>query len=434
MRPSRRLLVIGAVMLALSALIIATGRLPVEAALALWAVFGAILIADLILTPSGASGAATLTYAAEVFSGETAQIEVDLVSRSTLPRRIRAKLAPDPALTAPLSFVLTADGTSAQGHVSIPARRRGRFGLNALWLEWPSRLGLWDIVSRKRLDEVLCVIPNIRPALSGQIDVAVQSELFGMKENMLRGEGSEFHQLREFTTGMDVRSIDWKRSARHRDLVAKEMRAERNHQIVLALDNGYLMREEIGALPKIDHAVNAALALGWAAALGGDLVGLYAFDAQPRQFLPPQPGRAVFPLLRSQTAALEYQSVETNHTLAMANLSSLLNRRSLIVVFSDFVDTTTAELLVENMHLLNRTHVMVFVTISDPLIDPGHSGAVTTMQDMAASVSAAQMRRERRLVLDNLRRIGVICLETPPDRLTPALVSTYLMIKAQELI
>jgi hypothetical protein len=105
-----------------------------------------------------------------------------------------------------------------------------------------------------------------------------------VKENRAIGEGSEFHQLRDFVPGMDVKTIDWKRSARRRALVAKEQRAERNHHVIVALDNGYLMREEIAGLPKIDHAITAALATAWAAAIGGDLVGFYSYDVRPRDF------------------------------------------------------------------------------------------------------------------------------------------------------
>ena len=126
------------------------------------------------------------------------------------------------------------------------------------------------------------------------LDVAVRSALYGAKENLLVGEGSEFHQLRDFSRGMDPRGIDWKRSARHRSLLGKEMRAERNHSILLALDNGYLMREEIAGLPKIDHHITAMLSLAWAGVLTGDRVGLFAFDARPRAYQPPEGGRAAF--------------------------------------------------------------------------------------------------------------------------------------------
>lgn len=435
MRPSRRQLVIGLVVLALSALIIATERMPVGVAIALWIAFAVTILFDLLISLPGRSVSATLETPREVFSGEDAAIDIKLNSRSrALPENIEGKIDIEAEFLEPTIFQIRGGQANIQSQTTLPAKRRGKFDITALWLKWPSRLGFWEVVSRKPMSAVLNVVPNIRPVSSGQIDVTVRSELYGVKENILHGEGSEFHQLREFMPGMDVRSIDWKRSARHRGLVAKEMRAERNHQVILALDNGYLMREEIAGLPKIDHAVNAALATAWAAGLGGDLVGMYSFDARPRTFLPPQPGRMAFAQLRSQTANMSYESVETNHTLAMANLNSILNRRSLIVVFSDFVDTTTAELLLENIIGLNRKHVLVFVTISDPALSATSSSGLHSLQAMAESVSAAQMLRERRLVLDKLRRVGVICLETAPNQLTAALVSTYLRIKSQELI
>ena len=278
------------------------------------------------------------------------------------------------------------------------------------------------------------VSPNIRRVRSGEIDVAVRSALYGTRENVLVGEGSEFHQLRDFSRGMDPRSIDWKHSARHRSLLGKEMRAERNHSIVLALDNGYLMREEIAGLPKVDHHIAAMLSLAWAGVLGGDRVGLFAFDARPRVFEPPEGGRGAFIKLRAAAARLEYRSVETNFTLAMAHLHERLRRRSLIVVFSDFVDATTAELMVENVAMLNRQHLIVFATLRDPLLSALAEGPPGSLGDVARAVSAAQMLHERRLVFERLARIGVLCIEADQQALTGRLISTYLTIKARELV
>jgi uncharacterized protein (DUF58 family) len=269
---------------------------------------------------------------------------------------------------------------------------------------------------------------------SGRIDVAVRSALFGVKENMLRGAGSEFHQLRDYVAGMDPRMVDWKQSARHRALVAKEMRAERNHHVVLALDNGHLMREEIAGLPKIDHAIQAALACAWAAGLGGDLVGLFAFDSQPRLWLPPEPGRAAFARLRRRTAELAYRSLETNHTLAIAHLHGRLRRRALVVVFSDFVDTTTAELLVENVAVLSRRHVIVFVALRDPGLEAIADAAPENLTDVARAVTAAEMLRERRLVMGRLARLGVLVVDALPQAVTARLISAYLDIKAREIV
>ncbi|ODN69473.1 hypothetical protein A6302_03240 [Methylobrevis pamukkalensis] len=304
----------------------------------------------------------------------------------------------------------------------------------ALWLRWQGPLGLVEVVRRMAVDVPIAVVPNIRPVTSGRIDTMVRSALHGVKENILRGEGSDFHQLRDFVRGMDSRTIDWKRSARHGSLLAREMRAERNHHVVLALDNGRLMREEIEGRPRIDHQIDAALALAWAAVIGGDQIGLYAFDARPRLFLPAEPGRGAFARLRSHTAGLAYAESETNHTLGLAHLHQRLKRRSLVVVFTDFVDTTTAELLVENVTLLNRRHVVIFVTLRDAELVRLARVAPASLAEVAAAVSAEAMLKERRLVLERLSRLGVVCIETAPEHVGGRLISAYLAIKSREVI
>ena len=118
----------------------------------------------------------------------------------------------------------------------------------------------------------------------------------------------------------------------------------------------------------------------------------------------------------------------------MTNLGQKLSRRCLLVVFSDFVDTTTAELLVENVAVLNRHHVVAFVSIRDPLLQTYQRRAAGDLGAVAAAVAAAGLERERRLVLDRLARLGVFVVDAEPGGITPRLISTYLSIKARELI
>ena len=278
------------------------------------------------------------------------------------------------------------------------------------------------------------VVPNINLVRSGHITTTVVSTLFGVKENRAIGEGSEFHQLRDFVQGMDVKSIDWKRSARRRALVAKELRAERNHHVILAIDNGYLMREEIAGLPKIDHAVTAALATAWAAAIGGDLVGHYAYDTQPRSFSKPEAGRIAFARMRSWAAELDYVTRETNHTLALTELNARTPKRSLIVIFTDFIDTTSAELLVENISILAKRHLLIFVAIRDPDLEALVEEVPEHMDGIATLIAANQTISERRLVLERLARLGVSVVDAKPGQITARLISTYLEIKAREMI
>ncbi|MEM9267916.1 MAG: DUF58 domain-containing protein, partial [Pseudomonadota bacterium] len=125
---------------------------------------------------------------------------------------------------------------------------------------------------------------------------------------------------------------------------------------------------------------------------------------------------------------------ESNPTLALATLNGQLKRRSLVIVFSDFVDSTTAELLVENMGVLSRHHVLIFVTLRAPQSAQAHQTASTSFEEMSQAVARAQLAQERQYVLDRLRRLGILCLDVEPEALTPGLVSMYLTVKSRGMI
>lgn len=391
-----------------------------------WVVLCLLAICDLLLSWQRRRSV-TVEPLGDVFVGEDSQIEINI---TPMAPGMRGQLDWPEGLQGPESIDLSVQ----RSQIRFRAIRRGTWRLSNLWLTWASRLRLFEFVPKIAFGLEVTVVPNIRQIQSGGISTTVQSRLFGVKENRAIGEGTEFHQLRDFVPGMDAGSIDWKRSARHRSLVAKEVRAERNHHVIIALDNGYQMREEIAGLPKIDHAITAALATALAATIGGDLVGLYAYDAKPRLFLPPEPGRTAFTRLRSRTAELSYESVETNHTLAMTELNGRTPKRSLIIVFSDFVDTTSAELMVENVRVLAKRHLIVFVTLRDPILETQVNAAPQDMNDVAETVSTGQLLQERRLVLERLHQIGVTVIDAEPDNVSARLISTYLEIKAREMI
>jgi len=432
MRPSTLLLLLASAMVALTAIVALAGSESTRLIVMLWAALGAAGLLDLVLTPGKRSLGITAEFPEQMFVGSSALAPVTIQTRR-LPPALEMQLDTPEGLVSKSEGVHQA-AEGAVGDLALSCKKRGTFELTRLWFRWPSRLGLFEVIAKKTLEATVKGIPNIQPILSGEITSQVNAELFGIKTTAMRGEGSDFHQLREFTAGMDTRMIDWKRSARHNSLVARETHVEQNHQIIVCLDNGYLMREEIAGLPKIDHAINAGLAVTWAAGIGGDQVGFYTFDSRPQRYLPPQPGRKAFNRIRAEAAELDYSEVESNHTLAMAHLNGQLNRRSLIVVFSDFVDSITAELLVENISVLSRHHLLIFVALRDPALEAFRSPEDLSLQNIAKAVSAAQITRERALVFDTLQRLGVVCLDVEPNKLSAELISTYLDIKAKEMI
>lgn len=437
MRPSRHLIALVLTLTAATVFVVLWVQDAIWFLAGAWGLLAVTAIADLFLSVPPSRVAADVTVQEQGFVSGSAGLSADIhARRGRLPKSMKAALdvagpLKAEAFTRP---ALDTERRQAATFASLHLSRRGRHAIRALWLRWSSLLGLFDIIASIRLDREIAVLPDVSPILSGAIRTQMLPLESGQKDMRLRGEGSEFHQLREFTPGMDPRSIDWKRSARMRDLVVRETRAERNHQVILCIDSGRLMAEQLAGAPKLDRAINAALAMCWASGLAGDLVGLYSFDSRPRLFLPASPGRAAFPRLQAACAGLRYETQETNHTLGLTHLSGRLKRRSLVVVFSDFVDSITAELMVENIQVLARHHLIVYVALRDPallaLTEPGE----LTLDAIARSVSARQILHERRAVLEKLSRLGVLCLDSTPEALTTDLVARYIEIKSRELI
>jgi uncharacterized protein (DUF58 family) len=336
--------------------------------------------------------------------------------------------------TPPRPTVTAAPGVPATGVISLRPNRRGTAAIERLWLRWRGPLGLtWHLVVRT-LDASVPVVANVRAVRQAAIAFAARDAPFGIKSQLQAGEGSEFEALREYVPGLDARAIDWKHSARHRALICKEFRTERNHQIVLAIDTGHLMSERLAGIPKLDHAINAGLLLAYASLRHGDRVGLFGFDAEVRLAMAPVAGLGGFERLRRAAAELDYHSAETNYTLGLAQLMAGLNRRSLIILQTDFVDTITTELMIENLRRLARRHLVMFIALSEPEVAATTEAAPRSAADLTRAVIADGFLRERRVVLERLRRLGVHCLDVPAASLGADLVNQYLAIKRHELI
>ncbi len=310
--------------------------------------------------------------------------------------------------------------------------RRGEGRLERLWARWTGPLGLLHLQITAPLDQSVIVAPNIGGVRDEAMRLFARDAAFGQKAQIERGDGTEFHALKEFQPGMDLRAIDWRQSARHGQLLSKEYKTERNHPIMLVIDSGRLMGEPIGGAPKLDRALNAALLLGYVSLRMGDRVGLCAFDARPRLTGRPVSGAAAFPLIRRLAASVDYAPEETNFTLGLSAVSAVLDRRALVVVFTDFADMTSAQLMLEAAGRLTKRHLVLFVLPEDEPLERLVAAEPIEPADVSRAVVAAALLRERELVVARLRRLGVEVVEAPIDRIGPALLDRYLTLKRRD--
>ena len=323
-----------------------------------------------------------------------------------------------------------------QTQIALPMvpRRRGRIHVEQIWSRWCGPLSLVELTKRVAVNRTIDVLPNVHGVHGSALQFFAQESIFGIKSQRQKGEGTEFDALREYAPGLDSRFIDWTHSARHHKLVCKEFRTERNHHVVMAFDTGYLMLEPVDGLTRLDHAINSALVLAWVSLQGGDLVGTYGFDAVVRQFLNPLRGMSSFGRIQRATAELDYHHQETNFTLGLAELNVRLKRRALVILFTDFVDTVTAELLIESMQRMAGKHVVIFVTQRGSVLRDAVDAPPRQFADVAQAVIAHDFLRERNIVFERLERLGVHCVDVPSSGLSVALINSYLLIKQRGLI
>jgi uncharacterized protein (DUF58 family) len=389
--------------------------------------------ADLLLSPPPSRLELTASGPALLHVGRPAALRLALTLPGAAAVQVAcdlgALLEPAPLLEVPLS-----DG-KATAEIALLPHQRGPASAEEAWVRWKGPLGLVWREARKRLSLPLPI--TLDP--TGVREIALRfagSPLVqaGLKVERVRGEGSEFEALREFAQGMDMRTIDWKASARHRKLLAREHRAERNHQIIAAIDTGHLMRAPLGGLARLDHAIHSALVLSWVGLRTGDRVGVFGFDEGVRCWTEPQGGIQSFARVQQACAALAYSDAETNFTLGLAELATRVRRRSLVVLFTDFADSITAELMLENVDRLRSRHLVLFVALRDPRLDQLSTQVPGSLHDVHRVVLAGELRRERELVLRRLQRMGVHTLDADPRRSPALLVARYLEIKRRELV
>ncbi len=435
MRPTRRAIL-------LVALGLPVALLPVVVAERLWVVWPAYLGGmamalgvDALWAPRRRGIACSVEMPGTLYIGEEeeAVLTVEVPSARRLPLAVAVdlsdRLVPQPTLS----------GRTRAGRAELRFRlvptRRGRIVVERVWVRSAGPLGLIATVARVDLRRQAPVVPNIRPVKAVALRFLNDREFrSGLKIERYQGDGTEFDSLKEYTAGDDRRAVDWKATARHRKLVARQNRAERNHQVVIAIDTGRLMCEPLAGIPKVDHAVNAALILAYVSLRAGDRVGLATFDARPGLYVEPKGGVRGFRDLSQGGGQVDYSDRETNFTLGLTAIGQRLSRRSLIVVLTDFVDTIAAELMMENLDRLSRRHVVVFVALQDPALAATADGAPASALELNRAVVAGGLLRDREVVMLRLRRMGIVPIDAPPALVTSRLINSYLDIKRRERV
>lgn len=369
-------------------------------------------------------------------------VDTTLQLRNGGPRRLRGVLRdawPPSTGAQPRAHRLElGPGESNTVTTQLRPLRRGDQRCAAVTVRCIGPLGL---AGRQRSINVAGAVRVLPPFLSRKhlpARLARLREIDGMLPVLVRGQGTEFDSLREYVVGDDVRSIDWRATARRSDVVVRTWRPERDRRVLIVLDTGRTSAGRVGVdptsgdpsgWPRLDWSLDAALLLAALAARAGDHVDFLAHDRVTRAAVFGAGRTDLLARLVEAMAPLEPALVESDAAGMVAAILRRVRRRALVVILTDLNPSALDEGLLPVLAQLTTRHQVVVAAVSDPRIDELAAGRADAAEVYDAA-AAERSRNDRRTIAAALRSKGVEVVDAAPADLAPTLADQYLAMKS----
>jgi uncharacterized protein (DUF58 family) len=325
--------------------------------------------------------------------------------------------------------VLVPPGGQVTMTTTLAPERRGDQRAGALTIR---SLGPLRLAGRQRSLPEPCSVRVLPPFLSRKHlpeKLAQLRQLDGQHRSMVRGQGTEFDSLREYVIGDDVRSIDWRSSARRTDVMVRTWRPERDRRIIIVLDTGRTSAGRVAGIPRLDASMDAALLLAALASRAGDRVDLLAVDRRVRARVIGVGRGELLAALTDAMAVLDAELTEPDYRLMASAVLTTARQRCLVVLLTDLNPAALTEGLLPRIGLLASRHRLLIGAVADPRVAQ-MAAARGSAEAVYQAGAAARAEAERARVSAQLRRRGVDIVDAAPDRLPPALADAYLGMKA----
>lgn len=351
------------------------------------------------------------------------------------PRPLRVALADElaPSLGAAARRVRLHLPPRGVGRSAVALRpvRRGTFRPAEVTVRVTGPLGLAARQAARQLPGRIQIHPSFHSRREAELRLRRARLLEqGLRSVRGRGGGTEFEALRDYLEGDEVRHVDWPATARMGRPIVRTHRAERNQTVVALLDTGRVMAGLVAGVPRLDHGMDATLALATVAVRSGDRTGLVPFGARVHAVVPPRRDRDQLRRISTAMHALEPELAESAYRDAFVATLSRFRRRSLLVVVTELAAEAVQETLVPALGLVLREHAVVVASVRDPALADWmrRGGAGPTEAYRAAA--AASIAAERRRAAGRLQALGARVVDAPPGELAAGLADAYLDLKA----
>jgi uncharacterized protein (DUF58 family) len=371
--------------------------------------------------------------------GETATVTVSLANTSsrTLRAQVRDAWPPSAHALPARSPVRLPGGGAGSITVTVRPARHGDCVADRVTIRSFGPLGLAARQRGQPLPWTVRALPpfHSRRHLPGKLSQL--RELDGQHKAVRPGQGSEFDSLRSYVTGDDVRSIDWRSTARRREVMVRTWRPERDRRIVFVLDTGRTAAGRVAVpagpggpapgYPRLDTFMDAVQLLTALASQAGDRIDLIAADSAIRGRVLAPPRTTALAVVTDALASLQASLTETDWRLAVAAVLTHARRRCLVVLLTDLNFSVD---LLPALRALAARHELLVGAVTDPRLDELAAGRGDAASVYAAA-AASRALGQRSSVSARLARLGATVVDAPPDRLPAALADAYLTLKAR---
>jgi len=312
---------------------------------------------------------------------------------------------------------------------------RGEYHFGRIILYVRSLLGLLKRRYNIEAEEIVPVYPSYLQMRKYELlsRTSIQTE-HGNKRMRKIGHSMEFEQIKEYVRGDDIRSVNWKATARKGSLMVNNYTDEKSQQVYLIIDKGRLMKMPFGGLTLLDYAVNSTLVLANVCLQKQDRVGLMTFSNKMGALLAadrkPIQRENILQLLYNQETAF----LESDYEMLYMQIRNRIKHRSLIVLYTNFESLSGLNRQLHYLRAIAKHHLLMLVFFENTELHRLSHLNAQNIEEVYVKTIAEKFEFEKRLIVKELKKHGILSILTAPEKLTINAVNKYLELKARQAI
>jgi uncharacterized protein (DUF58 family) len=313
--------------------------------------------------------------------------------------------------------------------------KRGEYNFGALNIYVKSPIGFVQKRYRFSQEMIVPVYPSFMQMRKYEL-LAISNQLTdaGIKKIRRRGNNAEFDQIKEYVSGDDYRTINWKATARKNKLMINQYQDEKSQQVYSVIDMGRAMRMPFEGLSLLDYAINSSLVISNIAMLKQDKAGIVSFSNKVQSVLPAERRNAqlqkILELLYNQKTGY----LESDFERLYINIKNKINQRSLLLLYTNFESLSGLQRQLKYLRRLAKDHLLVVIFFENTELCTFLDEPAVTTEDIYNKIIAEKFSYEKKLIVKELEKYGIHSILTAPQKLSVNTINKYLELKARGLI